>query len=1109
MADEFRSGQGSIIPSMFIGLGGTGSRIVDRIAGRAERLPNWKSQLRALTTFVAIDTNELDQHKLKHVPDGNRINIAGFDKQKVVEYYRKSNDRQALHWLDKAYQPRSGVKPGAGQIRVESRLGFFYHSPEIKQRLEELVAENLRPGVTWRQANPKKYYVYVFCTLAGGTGSGSFLSTAYLIENIIKAQGWEPRIIGNLMLSTLLLDKVGPELHGDIHSNSYAALKELEHLSKLGYKQVKDEGRTSEEFVYYKNENSNEVMEVDSRPFFLSFVLDKPPHVSLPDTEAAIADASFLQVFTPIIDNLAGELDNYEKRLEGLTRLPGDLKDVGLGYTQNFGAFGAAAMVMPGIDFLEYCAFRFAAQAIRSQVTFGIDPSDSSDERARALAKLAINYTDPKFLRMADDARESTINHSFVRSVREMARQDEKEELLDGFWYQLIEAVDKGLETSGLDKEGNPKRSESLLDTINRKLSEARNKILNKVSLKERALVLHQESLNQYIEYVSRLENEIRASRKTIDEYLPDLKTEAADGDMIAELDLGPISERYLIIRLLQQMEEVWIPQAKEQKEKSQKLDMLSNTKVKERLKDELYLSLKEAASKKKLFGLKPDNQAFYDAQDEAQQYYRSVAAGALKAIDADIKIQQFTALREYLQKRSRQYMRLATQMNSLVQELENEAERYRRGEIALTPSFALRIEVLETLDEPRERIWDKAYRALFLDEGRYLNTFDRKLLAETITEQLEPVIRPDGVVVEKSTDRLVTDLRRSLLDLGRERMTPSILGDKENPGLNLMNALELEARLILQANKRPGQEITSDDIDGYLEQKFRALSQITDVFARVTSAESKALDDGVTVNRTRQLIQGINIEGTGSAAGEFLERLKDVLSVGGKQVKIDAWHDTQKLIVHDVELPIPLYYWKPITKEIENAYIRQAADEKRSYNLHIDYRWENALPNLNPNSSEMGVGWALRIFAEGVIAQIFAVDKGIWIWNRSSSMSKTLEPVELGDSLSIVLYRISEFYRNADLKKRLKNQLNTAAKALAEAGETEVRREKVLEYFDSLLEEINLSEMQGEMSREDVLDRPILRTLLMELRQERTWELEDDPLLTTQRKTRFQDVNL
>src|SRR3954469_12768723 len=255
MADEFRPGQGTIIPTLFVGMGGTGSRIVDRIAARAERLPNWESQLQPLTQFVSVDTNELDQHKLAHIPPGNRLNIADFDKARVIDGFRRSKDEQALQWLDQGYQPRPGFKPGAGQIRVESRLGFFFHSPEIRERLRQLVQESLRPGITWRQGVPPKYNVYLVCTLAGGTGSGSFLPMAYLLQAVISELNWQPRVVGNLLLSTLMLEKNAPELHPDIHANTYAALKELEWLTKLDYKQVKDEGRTSEPFVYCRDVN--------------------------------------------------------------------------------------------------------------------------------------------------------------------------------------------------------------------------------------------------------------------------------------------------------------------------------------------------------------------------------------------------------------------------------------------------------------------------------------------------------------------------------------------------------------------------------------------------------------------------------------------------------------------------------------------------------------------------------------------------------------------------------------------------------------------------------------------------------------------------------------
>jgi Tubulin like len=1073
MASEYRSGQSSIIPAMFIGIGGVGSRIVDRIASRASSLPNWESQLRDLTSFVSIDTNELDQHRLRHVPDGNRLNIAAFDKAKAIEYFRRSQDPQALHWLDPSYQPRPGYKPGAGQIRVESRLGFFFHSPEIRQRLRELVADALRPGNVWRQRTPPKFNVYVFCTLAGGTGSGAFLSLAYLVDALIREQNWQPRVIGNLLLSTLMVDTVGPELHADIHANTYAALKELEHLTKLDYPQVKQGGRAREAFVYFRDENSRKVEEVESRPFFISFLFDRPPHLGLPEPELAIGDAAFLQVFTPIIDNLASELDNYEKNLEGLTRFPGELKHVGQGYSKNFGSFGAVALVLPGHDLLEYSALRFAAQATRGQITFGIDPSDPSDDRARALARLAVDYSDPKFLNLSDEGREQVINRAFVASVQEMARQDARQELTQGYWYQLCESVDEGAIT-GHDEKGQPTRGESLVARVERSLAEERQELLNKVSIKVRAFTFHREGVNQYPELVSRLADDIRAGRQIVDEGGRGLAAAASEGEAIAALKLDPIAERYLLVRLLDRLEITSIPEAQHQLEEARKQD-ISNPAVSDHLERELYDSLREAAATRRPFWLfwRSRDQEFYAVRDEAEEYYRKVAAAAVKTFNADVRLRQLRALLTYLKRRSTQYTRLATRMDSLVEEVEREAERLRRRETAVVPPLALRVEVFETLDEPRRRLWDQVYRALFLDGGRYLATFDRESLAATIAQELKPVVRADGTVAEKSLEQTVGDLRRALLALGRERLAPALFGDGDRSGLDLVRGLELEAQLVLGRGKRASEEVSDEEIDAYREKKFRAVAQMAGVLARVKSAEARALDDGVKVNRTRQLIVGAPDARAAKASERFIEQLKGVLGTGGRQVKTDFWHDPRLLIVHDVQLPIPLYYFEPVNGEIETAYLAVGADATRAYKLHTDFRWEESLPNLNPRRSELTVGWSLKTLAEGLVTRVIGYHDGAWVWHLDGE--GRVEP--LGQDLSSTLYRIGEVHQIEDLRQVLERRLKEAREALGPEAQAE-RRRRLAEQFEKLLGEIGLRKLRGEMSREDHLDQPILELL-------------------------------
>src|SRR5947209_66177 len=99
MAEEYRSEQGTITPTIFLGMGGEGSTIVDRIAERAKTLHNRESQLDGLTAFVSIDTNRGDLSQLKCVPDGNRIQIGAFNKREIIDGYRKDGNEQALQWL--------------------------------------------------------------------------------------------------------------------------------------------------------------------------------------------------------------------------------------------------------------------------------------------------------------------------------------------------------------------------------------------------------------------------------------------------------------------------------------------------------------------------------------------------------------------------------------------------------------------------------------------------------------------------------------------------------------------------------------------------------------------------------------------------------------------------------------------------------------------------------------------------------------------------------------------------------------------------------------------------------------------------------------------------
>jgi hypothetical protein len=208
--------------------------------------------------------------------------------------------------------------------------------------------------------------------------------------------------------------------------------------------------------------------------------------------------------------------------------------------------------------------------------------------------------------------------------------------------------------------------------------------------------------------------------------------------------------------------------------------------------------------------------------------------------------------------------------------------------------------------------------------------------------------------------------------------------------------------------------------------------------------------------------------------AREALEqRLVDILSEAGRQVKVDHWHDPRLIIVHDVEQPIPLYYFPAITGDIEQAYIRVAANEQRGYNLHTDFRWERSLPNLNPRRSELGVSWALETLAAALVNGVITPQGGTWTWVSADNS----EPMLLHPLLSGALYKLGELHSREKLRSSLETQIERAAEGFGEQ-QVEQRRAKVDDWLEQQLIGIEKGEITGKASKEAFLDRPVIRAL-------------------------------
>ncbi|MCZ7680122.1 MAG: tubulin-like doman-containing protein [Sandaracinaceae bacterium] len=405
-----------------------GGQAIGRIAKRLRAARDYSLKYERLVRFVAIDTNAADLAKLRqgygsvgHVD--STITLSDFDKVEFAKLRRGETfadaDPYFTQWVHPWYRFREESGAGAGQIRIESRLGFFrsVEVGELTRQLQDVLAD-LRSHQHGMRKQGAPLQVFVYFSVAGGTGSGAFLPFAYLLRDLIG--DGSARLFGFAILPDAFEEVVGKNRDGTL-ANGYAALEELEHLSRLDTQVA---GAKSITF-HYDPRNKHKTA-VDRRPFDLVYVVDRPADFSVDDVGEALADATYVQIFSPILGEQQGDYDNYTK--ESRAVFPPELGDEG--YTAFYGTLGGALMLLPRRDLLRYCARRFAATAVRRYLLLD-DPtlvSDAQRERFRQF-----NVDREELERLSPEARADRLDTAFALKLDMLADQDRE----GGHWHRL------------------------------------------------------------------------------------------------------------------------------------------------------------------------------------------------------------------------------------------------------------------------------------------------------------------------------------------------------------------------------------------------------------------------------------------------------------------------------------------------------------------------------------------------------------------------------------------------------------------------------------------------------------------------------------------------
>ncbi len=215
-------------PTLFVGVGGTGSKIVKKVADlcRDEEKEN--------INFLCLDTNVNDLSNVANAK--SKIFWVQTSNTQTVGSYLDYDEEARKKWFPKnAVMYDKTVSEGAGQVRAISRLALNATIKTGKIRpLYDAVDDLFRKtGKEMKQA----MRVVIASTASGGTGSGIILPLSMFIRDYVKEKYPNTSlIVRSLILLPETLDSViDSQTERDSQArNAYATVKELNAFMMKG-----------------------------------------------------------------------------------------------------------------------------------------------------------------------------------------------------------------------------------------------------------------------------------------------------------------------------------------------------------------------------------------------------------------------------------------------------------------------------------------------------------------------------------------------------------------------------------------------------------------------------------------------------------------------------------------------------------------------------------------------------------------------------------------------------------------------------------------------------------------------------------------------------------
>lgn len=346
---------------LIIGVGGTGSHAVDLLYQKIASLREKLGENDANIVSVVFDTDAGDLAKITNATTidmtaegtaGTVCDHLGWDYVKEWFPYDVASIRQLR------------MDQGAGQWRKKSYLAFMNLMADPAKRNQfHQALEKMRN--TYGTAS---YEIYVVSSVAGGTGSGSFIPITLYAKKYLRETLGAKGITATAMVACPDIyapKQVDANMRTKIYANAYAIFRELNAMSQVcngsnnpDPSQRKTEGVPPVHFTIGSEDNPHVGLLFDSdnkdfwtpeaAPFSRIFLLDRIPSLdSVEAHDSVLVDSLYSIICTQVGPTIGTEMDNH---MILLTQNDG--------HNGIYSGIGTSEVIFPLADVIDYIAHR-------------------------------------------------------------------------------------------------------------------------------------------------------------------------------------------------------------------------------------------------------------------------------------------------------------------------------------------------------------------------------------------------------------------------------------------------------------------------------------------------------------------------------------------------------------------------------------------------------------------------------------------------------------------------------------------------------------------------------------------------------------------------------